>query len=235
MPKSFKLGLLPKVLIAIVLGIALGGGLPHWGIRIFITFNEIFSQLLGFLIPLIILGLVAPAIADMGSKAGKMLLITVGLAYATTLLSGLMAYGTAMSTFPFIIENTQTSQSLTETTSLTPFFSLSIPPLMSVMTALFMAFLLGLGIAKIAGNTLKNVFDEFKEIISLSISKVIIPLLPLHIFGIFLNITQAGQIAHIISLFIQIIGIIFALHVVVLVFQYTIAGIVTKCNPFALL
>lgn len=232
---KLKLGLLPKVLIAIVLGIALGGFLPHWGIRIFITFNEIFSQLLGFLIPLIILGLVAPAIADMGSKAGKMLLITVGLAYATTLLSGLMAYGTAMSTFPFIIENTQTSQSLTETTSLTPFFSLSIPPLMSVMTALFMAFLLGLGIAKIAGNTLKNVFDEFKEIISLSISKVIIPLLPLHIFGIFLNITQTGQIAHIISLFIQIIGIIFALHVVVLLLQYTIAGIVTKRNPFALL
>ena len=66
MKKLFKIGLLPQVLVAIVLGILLGGILPSWGIRIFVTFNEIFSQLLSFLVPLIILGMVAPAIADMG-------------------------------------------------------------------------------------------------------------------------------------------------------------------------
>lgn len=235
MPKTFKLGLLPKVLIAIALGILLGNWMPHWGIRIFVTFNDIFSQLLGFLVPLIILGLVAPAIADMGKRAGKMLLITVGFAYVATLISGFMSYGTSVGLFPMVINTSEAANNLAQDNALTAYFSIGIPPLMSVMTALFLAFLLGLGITKITGNSLKSMLDEFKNIISLCIEKVIIPLLPLHIFGIFLNITQSGQIATMLAVFIKIIGIIFALHVVVLLLQYTIAGIVTKRNPFKLL
>lgn len=235
MLKKISLGLLPKVLIAIVLGIVLGNWMPHWGIRIFVTFNDIFSQLLGFLVPLIILGLVAPAIADMGNKAGKMLLTTVAFSYAATLLSGFMSYGTSIGLFPLVINANEAASKLAQDNALTAYFSIGIPPLMSVMTALFMAFLLGLGITKIAGNSLKNMLNEFKNIISLCIEKVIIPLLPLHIFGIFLNITQSGQIATMLAVFIKIIGIIFALHVVVLLLQYTIAGIVTKRNPFKLL
>lgn len=235
MLKKLKLGLLAKVLIAIALGILLGNWLPTWFMRIFVTFNELFSQLLGFLVPLIILGMVAPAIGDMGKKAGKMLLITVILAYAATLFAGFMSYGTAMLTFPHVVDMNQISHTLTDENNLTPYFSMSIPPLMSVMTALILSFLLGLGTSKIAGNTLKNMLDEFKSIISISISKVIIPLLPLHIFGIFLNITQSGQIASMLSLFIKIIGIIFALHVLILLLQYTVAGIVTRRNPFKLL
>ena len=235
MLKKISLGLLPKVLIAIVLGIVLGNWMPHWGIRIFVTFNDIFSQLLGFLVPLIILGLVAPAIADMGKRAGKMLLITVAIAYTATLISGFMSYGTSIGLFPLVINASETANNLAQDNALTAYFSIGIPPLMSVMTALFLAFLLGLGITKITGNSLKNMLDEFKNIISLCIEKVIIPLLPLHIFGIFLNITQSGQIATMLAVFIKIIGIIFALHVVVLLLQYTIAGIVTKRNPFTLL
>ena len=235
MLRKIKLGLLPKVLIAIALGILLGNWMPHWGIRIFVTFNDIFSQLLGFLVPLIILGLVAPAIADMGKRAGKMLLITVGFAYAATLISGFMSYGTSVGLFPMVINASEAANNLAQDNALTAYFSIGIPPLMSVMTALFLAFLLGLGITKITGNSLKNMLDEFKNIISLCIEKVIIPLLPLHIFGIFLNITQSGQIATMLAVFIKIIGIIFALHVVVLLLQYTIAGIVTKRNPFTLL
>ncbi|MBO7160230.1 MAG: dicarboxylate/amino acid:cation symporter [Paludibacteraceae bacterium] len=235
MLKKLKLGLLPKVLIAIALGILLGNWMPHWGIRIFVTFNDIFSQLLGFLVPLIILGLVAPAIADMGKRAGKMLLITVGFAYVATLISGFMSYGTSVGLFPMVINASEAANNLAQDNALTAYFSIGIPPLMSVMTALFLAFLLGLGITKITGNSLKNMLDEFKNIISLCIEKVIIPLLPLHIFGIFLNITQSGQIATMLAVFIKIIGIIFALHVVVLLLQYTIAGIVTKRNPFKLL
>lgn len=235
MKKKFNLGLLPRVLIAIVLGITLGNWMPHWGIRVFVTFNDIFSQLLSFLVPLIILGLVAPAIADMGKRAGKMLLITVGMAYGTTLISGFAAYGTSMGLFPMVISSSDMANELAKDNALTSYFTVGIPPLMSVMTALFMAFLLGIGITKIGGNSLKKMLDEFKDIISLAIQKVIIPLLPLHIFGIFLNITQSGQIATMLSVFIKIIGIIFALHVLVLLLQFTVAGIVTKRNPLKLL
>ena len=125
MKKKFRIGLLPQVLVAIVLGILLGGILPSWGIRIFVTFNEIFSQLLSFLVPLIILGMVAPAIADMGKKAGKMLLLTVGLAYGATIIAGLASYGTAVATFPFIVDASQASQMLAEDNNLTGFFQFS--------------------------------------------------------------------------------------------------------------
>lgn len=86
-----KINLLFKILIAIGLGILAGQFFPVWLGRVFATFNAIFSQLLGFLIPLIIVGFVAPAISDIGHKAGKMLLATAALAYAATTLSGFMS------------------------------------------------------------------------------------------------------------------------------------------------
>ena len=83
-----KFGLLPRIIIAIVMGILIGNVLPEAWVRVFVTFNYMFSQFLGFLIPLIIIGLVTPAIADIGRSAGKLLLLTVGLAYADTIIAG---------------------------------------------------------------------------------------------------------------------------------------------------
>ena len=79
-----KIGLLPRIVIAIILGIMMGNVLPEGWVRVFVTFNYVFSQFLGFLIPLIIIGLVTPAIADIGKAAGRLLLLTIGLAYADT-------------------------------------------------------------------------------------------------------------------------------------------------------
>ena len=90
--KRLKIGLLGKILIAIALGIVLGLIAPSWTVRLFVTFNGIFSQFLGFAIPLIIVGLVAPAISDIGKTAGKMLLVTVAIAYGSTIFAGLVSY-----------------------------------------------------------------------------------------------------------------------------------------------
>lgn len=79
-----KFGLLPRIAVAIVLGIVFGNFLPEGWVRVFTTFNYVFSQFLGFLIPLIIIGLVIPAIADIGRSAGRLLLLTVGLACNVT-------------------------------------------------------------------------------------------------------------------------------------------------------
>lgn len=89
-----KLPLLAKIIIAIVLGVLLGNVVSEGWVRLFLTFNGIFSQFLGFMIPLIIVGLVTPAIADIGHGAGKLLLVTVGLAFVDTILAGYLAYGT---------------------------------------------------------------------------------------------------------------------------------------------
>ena len=234
--KKIKFGLLPRILVAIALGVALGGVLPTWGIRIFLTFNGLFSQLLGFLIPLIIVGMVTPAIADIGRGAGRMLLYTVLLAYASTIVAGLAAYFTGAFTFPSLIDTSASIDAAAETVKLAPYFTVEIAPLMSVMTALVLAFMVGLGLAYLkSGDALRAVAKEFGDLVTMTIEAVIIPLLPLYIFGIFLDMTAAGEVMRVIGVFIKIIGVIFVLHIVWLILLYAVSGAVSKRNPFKML
>ena len=233
--KNFKIGLLGKIIIAIIAGIGIGLISPDWIIRIFLTFNGIFSQFLGFAIPLIILGLVTTAIADIGKGAGKMLLLTVAIAYGSTILAGVISYLTGAAIFPSMIDSSSSPDAISSAKELTPYFSVNIPPLMNVMTALVLAFVLGLGLAALKTDTLKNAAHDFENIIVKTIKTAIIPLLPLYIFGIFLNMTYAGQVFGILTVFIKIIGIIFLIHISILLLQFCIAGGFAKKNPFKLL
>lgn len=230
-----KLPLLARIVIAIVLGIALGFVMPDVLVRIFNTFNGVFDQLLKFLIPLIIVGLVTSAIADVGQRAGRLLLVTAAIAYGATVLSGLFSYVCSVSIFPSIIDAGSAASLTTEGAQFPAFFTIEIPPIMGVMTALVSAFLLGLGIAAFGARTLKTGFDELKDIVTLAIDRVIIPLLPLYIFGLFLDMTAAGKVGAVLTAFLQIIAIIFALTAVLLLLQYSVAGIVTRRNPLRLL
>ena len=233
--KKFKIGLLGKIIIAIAIGIGAGLIAPDWFVRIFLTFNGIFSQFLGFAIPLIILGLVAPAISDIGKTAGKMLLLTVAIAYGSTVFAGLVSYLTGASLFPGMIEAGSSLDSVGNANELAPFFGVEIPPLMNVMTALILAFVLGLGLATLDNDTLKKAVHDFEQIIIKTIKTAIIPLLPIYIFGIFLNMTYVGQVFGILTVFIKIIGIIFLIHIGILILQFCIAGAVSGKNPFKLL
>lgn len=233
--KKFKIGLLPRILIAIMLGIIIGQVFPLGLVRIFETFNAIFSQFLGFCIPLIIVGLVTIAIADIGRGAGKMLLVTVLLAYGCTLLAGFLSLITGLSFFPSLITSGVPLEEIAEAQGVEPYFSVKIPPLMDVMTSLVLAFVLGLGAASLKTDYLKNVARDFQQIIIKTISSVILPLLPLYIFGIFLNMTHTGQVFSILVVFIKIIGIIFALHILWLILLYVVAGGIVHRNPFKLL
>ena len=233
--KKLKIGLLGKILIAIALGVGLGLIAPAWMVRIFLTFNGIFSQFLGFAIPLIIVGLVAPAISDIGKTAGKMLLITVGIAYGSTVFAGIVSYLTGATLFPGMIQSGAALQEVASAAELAPYFTVTIPPLMNVMTALILAFTLGLGLAALDSHTLKDAIHDFEQVIIKTIKSAIIPLLPLYIFGIFLNMTHVGQVFSILTVFIKIIGIIFLIHLGILILQFTIAGGFAKKNPFKLL
>ena len=233
--KKLKIGLLGKILIVIALGVGLGLIAPAWMVRIFLTFNGIFSQFLGFAIPLIIVGLVAPAISDIGKTAGKMLLITVGIAYGSTVFAGIVSYLTGATLFPGMIQSGAALQEVATAAELAPYFTVTIPPLMNVMTALILAFTLGLGLAALESHTLKDAIHDFEQVIIKTIKSAIIPLLPLYIFGIFLNMTHVGQVFSILTVFIKIIGIIFLIHLGILILQFTIAGGFAKKNPFKLL
>ena len=231
--KKPHIGLLPRVLAAIILGIACGLFFPDWAVRIFTTFNAVFGQFLSFLIPLIIVGLVTPAIADLGKDAGKMLLTTLFIAYGSTILAGLLAYGTGSWLFPNMVDSGL--KSVEQIQMPAPYFNIEIPPMFGVMTALVFAFLMGLIMAKTQAQTLINIFHEFNEIITVAIQKAIIPLLPLYIFGIFLGMTCTGQVWHIMSVFLQVIIVIIALHIFIIVYLFIIAGGITSKNPFKLI
>ena len=233
--KNLHIGLLPRILIAIVVGVIFGNFFPALLVRIFVTFNGIFSEFLNFIIPLIIVGLVTPAIFEIGNRAGKMLVITAVIAYVATLISGFLAYFTGVTIFPRIIESNVAIETISQAQGVTPFFSVGIPPLMNVMTALVLSFTLGLGLAGLSSDALKRVALDFKEIIVRTIEVVILPLLPFYIFGIFLNMTHSGQVYSVLLVFVKIIGIIFLLHIFLLIFQYSVAGMVVKRNPFKLL
>ncbi|QFK70673.1 dicarboxylate/amino acid:cation symporter [Pradoshia sp. D12] len=231
-----QFGILPKIIFAIILGIGIGMIAPAWMLRIFTTFNGLFSSFLEFIIPFIIIGFIASGIGMMGKGAGKMLGITTGLAYASTIMAGLIAFFVAKALYPIILKN-QTAQSFAnpEEALLSPYFTIEMPAVMGVMTALLVAFTIGVGMASIKGEALLNVMEEFKEIVVKVINTIIIPLLPFHIFGIFANMTQGGQIASILSVFAKVFVMIIALHLFMLVIQYTVAGAASKKNPFKML
>jgi len=230
--KLSKIGLLPRVIIAIILGVACGVFFPEWAVRCFVTFNSVFSHFLSFLIPLIIVGLVTPAIADIGKGAGKLLAVTALIAYGDTVFSGFLSYFTSVSLFPSLIDHSQASEAVAAAKELQPFFTIEIPPLLDVMSALITAFVMGLGISFFESPSLKRGFDEFRDIITKTIEVALIPILPLYIFSIFLNMSYSGQAWRIISVFVSIIGVIFVMHIFLLLLQYVVAGLIAGKNPF---
>ena len=233
--KLLKNSLLLQIVIAIALGTYLGDILPLGISRIFSTFNAIFGNFLSFFIPLIIVGLIIPAIGNIGKEAGKLLVLTTALAYGSTLLAGFSSYGVSISIFPQLLNTQSTALVVNTEKVLLPYFSIEIPPLFDVMSALILAFIIGICISKGPFTHLKGVFNEFQSIITTVIERIIIPCLPLFIFGVFLNMTYSGQVFAVLETFLKIIGVIFALHIVFLVFQYSVAGAVVKKNPFLLM
>ncbi len=235
--KKLKISLLAKVVIAIAAGILFGQFLPDSIARVFVTFNSLFGNFLSFAVPLIIVGLVTPAIGDLGKGAGRLLALTALLAYGSTLFSGFFTYFTSAAIFPELLPvNTQlTAIENPGEFMLQPYFTVAMPPLMDVVSALLFSFIVGLGLSYIEGRVLHDAFADFQQIITKLIEAVIIPLLPLHIFGIFLNMTVSGHVASIILMFLKVIIVIFILHVLLLLIQFAIAGAVSGKNPMRLL
>ncbi|MBU5482888.1 dicarboxylate/amino acid:cation symporter [Clostridium sp. MSJ-11] len=235
MSKKFELGLIPKIIVGIALGVILGKFFPEAIIRIFVTFSSIFGNFLGFIIPLLILGFVTAGIADLGTDAGKLLGITVGISYVFTLISGVFAYLLGKTLLPKII-TADTAAAIAEAgESLSPFFTVEMPPLMSVNTSLVLAFLLGLGISAVKSEILKKVAFDFQAIITKVIENIIIPLLPVHIVGIFANMTKTGQVASVFSVFGKVFIIVICAHIAIIVFQFAIGTTISKKNLFTCL
>ena len=231
-------GILIWVLVAIVLALVLGSVtigdshiMPSALGDVFVTFSTIFGQFLSFSIPLIIIGLVTPAIADLGKGAGHWLGLTAALAYASTMFAGFLTYGVCAYFFPKVLVG-QLTQVETPKEVLKTYFTIEMPPVVGVMTALLLSFVVGIGLSLVPRGVLRKGFIEFRAIITRLIENIIVPLLPLHIFGIFLNLTYTGEAVHIMRTLIRVVVIVLILEVVILLTQYFVAGAVGRVNPF---
>ena len=231
-------GILIWVLVAIVLALVLGSVtigdshiMPSALGDVFVTFSTIFGQFLSFSIPLIIIGLVTPAIADLGKGAGHWLGLTAALAYASTMFAGFLTYGVCAYFFPKVLVG-QLTQVETPKEVLKTYFTVEMPPVVGVMTALLLSFVVGIGLSLVPRGVLRKGFIEFRAIITRLIENIIVPLLPLHIFGIFLNLTYTGEAVHIMRTLIRVVVIVLILEVVILLTQYFVAGAVGRVNPF---
>lgn len=228
-----KIGIIGKLLIAMAIGVAIGFFAPSWCMRLLNSFGGTFGQFIKFFVPLIIIGLVTPAIAESGKGAGKILLVTMGVAYISTLLAGGFAFCVSDFVFPRILESTLGS--LAETKDFPAYFVFKIPPLMGVTTALAVSFIFGLSMVALDLPYLKNVFNEIRSAVALTLAKALMPLLPLYILAIIADLTASGKLIAVGGESIKIMALAMAVTTTLLVLQYIIAGVIAKRNPFKML
>lgn len=237
---KINLGILPKLLLGILIGILVGslGNLFNVSdapafrlvIEIAATFTSLFSTFLQFLIPLLIVSFVAVGLADLGQKANKLFLVTLLLAYCSTVLAGLLAYFFGYAVLPQWIS--PISSMNTSGTEFSPLFTISVDPVFGVMTALILAFVLGIGLANIKGERLLGCLKDLQQIITLTLKKIIIPLIPVYIATQFAGIAASGELFSTIKMFIMLFVMILVFQWVYLLVQFGIASVLTRENQF---
>ena len=234
----YKYNLLIKIVIAISAGILIGIFLPYEITEFFIAINIIISKILNFTVPLIIIAFVTNGISSLESS-GKMLGITTGISYVFMIFAAFLSYFISTSLFPKFLydipSNIFESISSPSGTLFSQLSQINIPPIMDVVPALILAFIVGIGISTTKESYIKKSLNEFHSIINLMVQKLIIPILPLYVLGIFAKMSASGQVFKILSVFSKVFITIIALHIFTLFVQYLIAGIISQKNPFKLL
>ena len=235
-----KIGLIPRMILGILVGILVGLYLPDWFVRITITFSSIFGAFLNFIIPLMILAFVTKGIADLGEGAGKLLGVTVGLAYMSTLIGGSLSYFMANAIFPGFISPEQVAAIQdSEGLTLEPYFEVPITPFFDVTSAIIFAFMLGISISWLRktnqGEVLYHAVSEFNIVITKVLGTAIVPLLPFFILGNFAKMAKSGSVFAVLSIFWKIFLCVIALHLVYVSVLFILSGSYTGKNPFTMI
>lgn len=233
-PRDHSMKLILKLIAGILVGTLIGLFAPELVTRLFITFKALFGELLFFIIPLLILFFITSGIAALPKNSGKLLGRTLTIAYLSTIIAGIGAFFVARFVVPLL---TAGSDKIVETSTntLLPFLSMEIPPVFGVMTALVLAFVLGLGISVTGAKTIKTFSDEGRDIIELLLVKIIIPLLPFYIAGVFAEMAAAGSVFETLKTFGIILVMAVILHWVYLTSMFIAAGIKTGRSPLMLI
>ncbi len=226
-----KWGLLPQVLVAMVLGVLLSFCMPEWGIRGFVTFNALFANYLALVIPMLIIALIVPSIFELGKGAGALLAFTVGLSYVLAVVAGFMGLGVGELLSGFMMPSTANASG-TEMASTAPFFTIEMPAFIHTTSAVVVAFILGITLTYVRGNVIRRAMVEFRDIINMIIDKSIIPLLPIYVFGAFLDLCSKGSVWTIFTTYGKISLVAVVLIIIWITLQYLLAGAIAQKSPF---
>ena len=227
--KKFLTSLPFKLLIGIVLGIVVGLLVPESVMSVIVPIKNIMGQIINFVVPLIIIGFIAPSITKLGTNASKLLGIALALAYASSVLAALLSMGAGYALIPNM-PNASQAAVLTELPE--DVFALSIPQIMPVMSALVISVMLGLAAVWTKAKTFIKLLDEFQQIVLKLVSKIIIPILPFFIATTFCCLAYEGTITKQLPLFLLAVVIVLIGHFVWMAVLYGVAGLYTKKNPF---
>lgn len=222
------------IVVAIILGVLCSMFFPVWLARVFVTFNGLFSNFLGFFVPVLIFALIAPAIAGLGRGAGKWLGMTAGLAYGSTIISGLIAWTLSVMLYPTMLEGLtlNTNVANPDEGGIAPYFAVEMPAPFEVMSALLLAFVVGLGMTAVKSDTLYKGATELESVVMKVVKVFVIPLLPIFIFGTFLNLGMNDSLGSTMSAFGRVLLLSVAMTIVLIILQFIVAGAIAGRNPF---
>ncbi|MFI3239625.1 MAG: cation:dicarboxylase symporter family transporter [Bacteroidales bacterium] len=218
-----------KLVLAVVVGLLIG---PYVGVgvmNVVITIKHLLGQLIFFFVPLIILAFIGSSIAGMGRMASKLLGLALILAYLSSIGAAFMAMGLGYAIIPQL-NIKESAEVVNQLPNL--LFELNIPPVMSVMTALALAIMVGLSAVWSNSIVIVNILSEFQKMVLLLVKRVLIPVLPLFIAANFCILSYEGALVNQLPIFINVMGIVLIAHIVWLAILYTVAAIISKKNPW---
>ena len=217
-----------KLLIGIVVGIIIGLIVPESVMTVLVPIKNIMGQLINFIVPLIVIGFIAPSITKLGNNASKLLGVALIIAYVSSLLAALLSMVAGYGLIP-IMNTAKEAAELKELPA--DVFGLSIPQIMPVMSALVFSVLLGLAAVWTKAKTIITILDEFQKIVLELVSKIVIPILPFFICLTFVNLAYEGTITKQLPIFLMAVVVVLVGHFIWMAVLYGVAGAYSKKNP----
>ena len=217
-----------KLLLGIVIGIIAGLIVPESVMTVLVPIKNIMGQIISFIVPLIVIGFIAPSITKLGNNATKLLGVALVLAYVSSVLAALLSVTAGYILIP-IMNNASEAAALKELPA--DIFGLSIDPVMSVMSALALSVMLGLAAVWTKAKTITAVLDEFQKIVLELVSKIVIPILPFFIACTFACLAYEGTITEQLPIFLKAVVVVLIGHFIWMTVLYAVAGAYSKKSP----
>ena len=218
--KKFLSSLPAKLFIGIILGIVIGLVIPESGMVVLVPIKNILNQVISFIVPLIVIGFIAPSITKLGGNASKMLGIALVIAYTSSVLAAFMSMGAG-----YVIIPNLTFGAATELKELpADIFGLAIPQIMPVMSALAFSVMIGLAAVWTKAKIVTNLLQEFQNIVLELVNRIVIPILPVYIALTFSTLAYEGTITKQLPIFLIAVLIVIIGHYIWLAVLYFVAG-----------